>query len=62
MRKPKKVYVVFKPGNNDLEIGLNVYEDFDKAKEMWEHRTGKPYEKNKDRENGCFLLPIYIEP
>ena len=60
MKKPKKVFVVFKAGNNNFEMGLNVYDDFENAKKMWEDRTGKTYEENKDRDNGCYLLPAYI--
>lgn len=60
MKKPKKVYVVLRPGNNNFELGINVYEDFEKAKEIWEERNGKPYEKNEVKENGCFLIPTYL--
>jgi hypothetical protein len=60
MKKPKLVYVVFRAGNNDFELGLNVYDDFENAKKMWEDRTGKLYDESKQREYGCYLRRTYI--
>ena len=62
MKKPKKVYVVFKVGEGQFDLGLNVYENIEDAKKMWEDRTGKLYDENKnqDRENGCYLMGTYI--
>lgn len=60
MKKDKLVYVVFKAGDNDFELGLNVYEDYENAVKMWENRTGRPYDKNKQRELGCYLRKTYL--